>query len=74
MQDGVAPAAALVTFTTYVLSHGGSFSAAKAFTVLGLYTILVRVFSIAPTGADHSEIPQLETSGLTVIVHSCLPL
>ncbi|CAM6097000.1 unnamed protein product [Calypogeia fissa] len=52
MKDGVAPVAALVTFTTYVFAHGGTFSAAKGFTILGLYSILVRVYSIAPAGAQ----------------------
>ncbi|CAM6097228.1 unnamed protein product [Calypogeia fissa] len=50
VRDGVAPFAALLTFATYVAIYGGNLSAATAFTILGLYGVLVRVFAISPMG------------------------
>ncbi|BBN10831.1 protein MpABCC10 [Marchantia polymorpha subsp. ruderalis] len=52
-KDLISPVAALVTFGTYVATNDGILSASKAFTILGLYGILVRIYSIAPIGVQY---------------------
>lgn len=53
LRDSVTPLASLVTFGTYFAIHNGSFmEPSKAFTVLALFSILVKTFSIAPLGVQ----------------------
>ncbi|KAH7427040.1 hypothetical protein KP509_10G027600 [Ceratopteris richardii] len=53
IKDTVTPLASLVTFATYIAIHQGKFMlASKAFTLLALFGILVRVFSIALLGVQ----------------------
>lgn len=45
------PLASFATFGTFVAVHGGAaLTPSLAFTVLALFSILVRLFSIAPLG------------------------
>jgi hypothetical protein len=54
LQDGVTPVASLATFGAYVAIHGGAaLTPSLAFTILALFSILVRLFSIAPLGKVH---------------------
>jgi hypothetical protein len=47
----VTPLASLATFGTYVAVHGGAaLTPSLAFTILALFSILVRLFAIAPLG------------------------
>ncbi|CAM6123349.1 unnamed protein product [Calypogeia fissa] len=50
MREGLAPFAALVTYATYVMMNKHKLTASRAFTILGLYFILVRVYAICPMG------------------------
>lgn len=53
LRDGVTPLASLATFGTYVAVHGGAaLTPSLAFTILALFSILVRLFSIAPLGVQ----------------------
>lgn len=54
LQDGVTPLSSLATFGTYVAIHGGAaLTPSLAFTLLALFSILVRIFSIAPLGVQY---------------------
>ncbi|KAG0577462.1 hypothetical protein KC19_5G158000 [Ceratodon purpureus] len=54
LRDGVTPLASLATFGTYVAVHGGAaLTPSLAFTILALFSILVRLFSIAPLGVQY---------------------
>ena len=56
-QDCITPLATLLTFGTYYAIHDGSFMpASQAFTILALFSILVRTFSIAPLGNSYQTI------------------
>ncbi|KAI5066080.1 hypothetical protein GOP47_0018704 [Adiantum capillus-veneris] len=51
IRDSVTPLASLATFGTYLAIHKGTFmSPSQAFTVLALFSVLVRTFSIASVG------------------------
>jgi ABC-type transport system involved in cytochrome bd biosynthesis fused ATPase/permease subunit len=52
-QDGAIPLVSLVTFGIYVAIHGGAaLTPGLAFTVLALFSILIRVYAIAPQGVQ----------------------
>ncbi|XP_024398184.1 uncharacterized protein [Physcomitrium patens] len=54
LRDGVIPLASFATFGTFVAVHGGAaLTPSLAFTVLALFSILVRLFSIAPLGVQY---------------------
>eukprot|EP00897_Mesotaenium_endlicherianum_P011044 jgi/Mesen1/9969/ME000072S09378 len=48
VKDTVTPLASLTTFGIYVAIHGGHLQPGTAFTVLALFSIMVRIFFIAP--------------------------
>ncbi|KAL3697480.1 hypothetical protein R1sor_011556 [Riccia sorocarpa] len=52
-KDVIAPIAALATFGAYVAINDEILIASKAFTLLGLYGILVRIYSIVPAGVQY---------------------
>lgn len=53
IRDCISPLASLASFGTYYAIHKGKFmTASQAFTVLALFGILSRTFSIAPTGVQ----------------------
>jgi hypothetical protein len=55
-QDGAIPLVSLVTFGIYVAIHGGAaLTPGLAFTVLALFSILIRVYAIAPQGMIFSS-------------------
>ncbi|MCO5605565.1 hypothetical protein L7F22_059748 [Adiantum nelumboides] len=51
IRDSITPLATLATFGTYLATHKGTFmSPSQAFTLLALFSVLVRTFSIASFG------------------------
>eukprot|EP00850_Spirogloea_muscicola_P011143 SM000068S20575 [mRNA] locus=s68:197067:208001:- [translate_table: standard] len=50
LKDTVTPLASLTTFGIYVATHHGHLKPSMAFTVLELFSIMVRIFAIAPAG------------------------
>jgi len=53
IRDGAIPLVSLVTFGIYVAIHGGAaLTPGLAFTVLALFSILIRVYAIAPQGVQ----------------------
>eukprot|EP00850_Spirogloea_muscicola_P013866 SM000096S24895 [mRNA] locus=s96:433181:441538:+ [translate_table: standard] len=50
LKDTVTPLASLTTFGIYVATHHGHLKPSMAFTVLALFSIMVRIFAIAPAG------------------------
>ncbi|KAL2644293.1 hypothetical protein R1flu_011880 [Riccia fluitans] len=52
-KDVISPIAALATFGTYVAINDGILVASEAFTLLGLFGILVRIYSIVPPSVQY---------------------
>ncbi|GAQ87187.1 ATP-binding cassette transporter subfamily C [Klebsormidium nitens] len=52
IKDTITPLASLVTFWIYVSVHGGALRPAVTFATLAFFSILVRVFSLLPTGVQ----------------------